>query len=222
LASRPAQARVNCGTPDASNTKACYIDPKLAPAALCNDGTRPEFSLRPGSYSGAQTWVIWLEGGGNCIDQPSCAARATNPETKPLITSRNFAATAGAGLLSPDPAINPTLYDANTVLVHYCSSDNWSGAYTPTAAFDKNDPTTWFFQGRSIALAAINSLQDVKLQFKHAKLIVLGGTSAGGAGITLDANDILPILPNAPSILLVNDAGFALDIGQYDPTAPAP
>jgi hypothetical protein len=221
-AAATAQANVTCGTPDATNTEACSIDPKLAPAALCNDGSQPEFSLRPGTGGGTRTWIIWLEGGGNCTDQASCAARAASPQTSGLITSHNYIAADGTGLLSPDPSINPTLYNATTVVVHYCSSDNWTGAATPAAAFNANDPTTWYFQGRSIALAAINSLQEVRLHFKRADIIVLGGTSAGGAGITLDANDILPILPAARSILLVNDAGFALDIGQFDPTAPSP
>jgi hypothetical protein len=51
---------------------------------------------------------------------------------------------------------------------------------------------------------------------------VLGGESAGGIGITITANDILPTLPPAPQILLVNDAGFTLDLGQFDASVPPP
>ena len=55
-----------------------------------------------------------------------------------------------------------------------------------------------------------------------ATQIVLGGSSSGGIGIAVTANDILPELPPAPDIRLVEDAGFAMNIGQFDQTAPAP
>ena len=217
-----AQAAVQCGAPDQTGSYVCSIDPALDPAALCNDGSVPKFWVRPGSGVGAANWVIWLQGGGDCADQTACAERAGNIKTARLLTSRGFHATLGYGVLSATGAINPNLFNANTVMVHYCSSDDWSGAYTPTAAFKASDPTTWYFQGRRIALAVINSMNELNLGFSNASLIVLGGSSAGGIGITVDANDILPILPPAHTVLLANDAGFTIDVGQFDITQPPP
>jgi hypothetical protein len=215
-------AAVACNAPNAAGASACFIDPALDPKARCNDGTLPMFWIRPGSGVGASRWLIWLQGGGHCTDQPSCAERAATAGTASLITSNGFTATLGVGVLSSSASENPVLYNANTVNIHYCSSDDWTGSYTSTRAFNPNDPTTWNFQGRRIAQAAINSLRELEPSFAFAAFIVFGGTSAGGEGATLVANDVLPLLPPAPSILLANDAGFANEIGQFDASAPSP
>ncbi len=222
LAPRVGHAAVACGAPDKDNTQTCTIDPAIDPAALCNDGTTPKFWIRPGKGSGAATWVIWLEGGGQCFNQASCALRAQTPSSAGLLTSNGYVATDGYGLLSSRIVLNPDLYNATTVQVHYCSSDDWVGGYSASKSFSPIDPTTWNFQGRRIALAAIRSLGELPYNLAGAGRIVLGGTSAGGVGMTDDVNDILPILPVAATKLLVNDAGFTLDIGQYDASLPSP
>lgn len=217
-----ARARVSCGGANADGAMLCSIDPSLDPKALCNDGTLPVFWVRPGSGAGAKRWVIWLEGGGQCTDRTSCAARAAGGDAG-YVTANGFGPGTGQGILSSTASTNPMLYNANTVVVHYCSSDLWSGNQASNTRFDPGDPTTWSFQGRRIALAAVASLNELGLGFGNGTTrIVLGGSSAGGVGIAVTANDILPTLPNAPDIRVIDDAGFALNIGQYDPTARAP
>ena len=58
----------------------------------------------------------------------------------------------------------------------------------------------------------------------QATEILIGGSSAGGVGATINVNALLALLPQLPAgkILFANDAGFALDIGQYVPSQPAP
>ena len=216
-----AHAAPACGQANASGAAVCFADPAIDPGALCNDGSQPAFWVRPGSGKGARTWVIWLEGGGQCTSLASCAARARGADGGRL-TSSGFTARAGGGALSASQAVNPRLYNANTVLIHYCSSDDWSGDRTSSLAFNPADPATWQFQGRRIALAAILSLQELGMGFQHASHIVLGGSSAGGLGVTVTANDILPALPRSASVRVVNDAGFAIEVGQYDPEIAAP
>ena len=221
VGSAQAHAAPTCGQANASGATVCFVDPAIDRAALCNDGSAPVFWYRPGSGAGARSWVIWLQGGGQCTSQASCAARARGAAGS--LTSAGFAAGAGAGVLSPNPVTNPLLYNANAVLIHYCSSDDWSGGRGTAAAFDPDDPATWHFQGRRIALAAIASLPELKTGFHSALRIVLGGSSAGGLGVTVTANDILPLLPkSAASVRVVNDAGFAIEIGQFDPSVAAP
>jgi hypothetical protein len=220
-APKAARAAVSCSANPAGNST-CHIDPAIDPQALCNDGTQPVFWVRRGSGSGLYTWVIWLEGGGRCTDQTSCSERASAPGSKGLITSNGYVASSGVGILSTNPSVSPDLYNANVVEIHYCSSDTWTGAYSPSQGFNPNEPTTWYFQGRRIVLAAIKSLDELNLNFASARVILVGGSSAGGVGATLDINDIIPVLPHAPTQLLINDAGFALDIGQYDPNVPSP
>jgi hypothetical protein len=216
-AAAPRCSRLNHGA------ETCIVDIAAYPAARCNDGTVPAFWYRPGSGSGAATWIIWLEGGSSCADVASCAARAASKSTASLITSNGFHATAGAGILSAAQSENPALYNANTVLVHYCSSDTWAGA-RPAASrpFNPASENTWHFEGRAIAIAALATLPDIAPSFANASTILLGGDSAGGEGVTITANNLLPLLPPKATALLVNDAGFALDIGQYNQAAGSP
>ncbi len=216
------RAAVSCGGVNTDGAMLCTIDPSLDPHALCNDGTLPSFWVRPGSGAGATQWVIWLEGGGQCTDQTSCAARAQGADAG-FVTANGFGAGTGQGILASDARTNPMLHNANTVLVHYCSSDLWSGGRVASAPFNPGNPATWYFEGRPIALAAIASLSELGLGFGQGTTrIVLGGSSAGGVGIAVTAHDIVAVLPDAPDIRLIDDAGFALNIGQYDPQAPAP
>jgi hypothetical protein len=219
-----ARAAVNCSSTKAVGAYTCSIDPTFDPTALCNDGTLPAFWWRPGYGSGISTWVIWLQGGVGCVNQVSCAQRAADPVTAPLITSNGFTATLeeAQGVLSPAPGQNPALYSANEVMLHYCSSDSWSGNQAGVGSFDPNNPATWSFKGRPIALAAVQSIAELAPGFATASRVILGGSSAGGQGATITANDLLPLLPAGAQVLLVNDAGFTLDIGQYDSAIPAP
>lgn len=219
-----ARASVQCSAPIADGSMACFIDPSIDTGALCNDGTLPAFWVRPGSGSGMHHWVIWLQGGGMCIDKTSCSERAQSSGSAPFVTSNGFQAESGNGLLASSGSTNPILYNANTVLIHYCSSDYWSGDAAPAGGtqFSPTDPGTWYFRGRRIALAAIASLSELRQNFAGAKQILLGGDSAGGLGITVTTNDIAPLLPPAHDVRLVNDAGFALDIGQFSSKAPVP
>ena len=208
---------------DAAGIKTCYIDPTLDPKAVCNDGSLPMFWYRPGTGRGATRWMIWLQGGSDCFDQRSCALRASAPATRPLLTSDGFAANPGMGLMSASHDDNPSLYNANMVFVHYCSSDTWAGdrgtevgVYVPELAF------TWQFRGRRIAVAAVRSIRELLPAIDFASQVILGGTSAGGVGVTLTANDLLPLLPHGVPVLLINDAGFALHIGEFRISAPAP
>ena len=220
LGNTPALAAL-CGRPNAAGAMLCSVDPAIDPRALCNDGTVPVFWVRPGSGTGLHRWVIWLQGGGECIDTPSCSKRATGG-TAQFITSRGFGTASGGGVLSASPLINPLLNNANTVLLHYCSSDDWSGAAAATGSFDAANPATWHFQGRRIAMASLSTLNGLGLGLGAATQILLGGSSAGGVGIVSDANDLLPLLPRTADIRLANDAGFVIDIGQYDLSLPAP
>ena len=208
----------------ASNgVQTCSIDPTLDRNALCNDGTVPAFWYRPGSGNGVTRWLVWLQGGSECFDAVSCTLRASIPQAKILVTASGFTADAGTGLMSASSRTNPSLYNVNTVFVHYCSSDTWSGDRAATGRiFVPALASTWQFRGRRIAMAAVQSIRELVPAFSAATQVILGGDSAGGVGITLTANDLLPLLPSGVPVLLINDAGFALNIGQFDSSAPAP
>jgi hypothetical protein len=215
-------AGVQCGKPKQYNTVSCFIDPALDPAALCVDGTLPAYWYRPGTGSGINEWVIWFGGGGACDSQADCAVYISKNGSPVLVSSNGFGPTSGKGITSAASSTNPALYNANMIYLHYCSADTWVGNQLGVGPYNPNDSSTWNFEGRRNAVAFIESLMEAYPGLNTASQIILGGDSSGGVGVTEVANDILPLLPAVPPKVLVNDAGFMFDIGQYDAAVPAP
>jgi len=204
------------------NAETVYLlDPARYPDALCNDGSPGGYIFRPGSGHGVRRWIVELQGGGECEDNATCATRGENLiSTVGLISGVSRGGTPD-GILSVDPAVNPNFYDANAVRVLYCSSDFWTGNRPPSQLpFDRADAAaTWYFRGRAIAKAV---LEDIGAKgIRKANELLLTGDSAGGVGIILDANDLLPLAPRAARTLVTTDAGFTLDIGAFDPNSPS-
>jgi hypothetical protein len=190
------------------------------PNALCNDNTIAAYYFRP-STSGSTRWIFDLEGGDECHDDATCQVTRTNSYKN--TTSIGWKVTKPQGIISTDPTYNPTFYDANTVKVHYCSSDYWSGAKMATTAFmPSNADSGWTFEGRAIAVAA---LTDVAAHastngFNAMTDILLTGSSAGGLGLVYIINDLTPLLPKQATKLLAIDAGFSLQIDSFKKNAP--
>jgi hypothetical protein len=215
-------AKPKCQALTISDARACSVDPTLDKDAVCNDGTTPAFWYRLGSGSGKNVWVIWLGGGGACDSQASCQVEAAETGSNFIVSSKGFEPTPPQGILSNVASINPMLYNANAVYLHYCSSDSWAGDIQGVGAFDLNNSATWDFEGRRVAISQIKSIGELFSSFADAKEIILGGDSSGGIGVTEVANDLLPLLPTQATKLLVNDAGFSLDIGEFDQAVGAP
>jgi len=205
-----------------NHPQAVYLlDPANYPEALCNDSSPAGYIFRRGSGHGMRRWIIELQGGGQCDDNATCATRDKSlTSTTGLISGVSPGGTLD-GILSADPAVNPDFYDANAVRVLYCSSDFWTGSKAPSRLPFKrgNAAETWYFHGRAIATAVLNDL--VTKRFDAADEVLLTGDSAGGVGIILDANDMLPLTPRTARTIVAADAGFTLDIGAYDPNSPS-
>lgn len=186
------------------------LDRNRYPQALCNDGTAGAYVLRPGAGAAVNRWIISLQGGGECFDQATCANRAvTNPT---LVSSASYQANpssafAQSGLLSPAPGPNPDFFDASTVLVLYCSSDDWSGAKTSSASYKPADPATWNFQGRAILNAVMSDL-STNHALNAATEVMLTGQSAGGVGTFVNTNPVAKLVPPAARFVAYSDAGF--------------
>ena len=102
------------------------IPTDLYPEAVCNDGSAAGFYFRKGGSDDSgfliedPQWLVFLEGGGWCWDQASCAQRTGIYPT--LMSSTKWTPTkALTGIFSPDPLSSP-LATANKVYVPYCSS----------------------------------------------------------------------------------------------------
>lgn len=200
------------------------LDIAKYPQAKCNDGSAAAYVLRPGVGAASTRWIISLQGGGECYDQTTCSNRAANMPT--LVSTNNYQANPSSafgqsGLLTANAAANPDFYDASTVQILYCSSDDWSGAKASTSAYCPSDPTTWNFQGHAIVkdvLADLNASHGLSL----ATEIMFTGQSAGGLGVFDNVNTIAPLIPSTVRFTAYSDAAFGNVIDNFSPTGAPP
>ena len=189
-------------------------------ALVCNDGTPAGYYLRRGhGLCGARRFVIHLQGGGMCFDAAGCRDRwegADRAATHDLMTSDVWVSTrAGQGIHSTDPAENPDFHSYWHVYVPYCSSDLWTGDHEGSPAPSDDD---WHFRGGRIFEATIAALDPIGL--RDAELIVLSGSSAGGAGALENVDELAASHPLA-IVVGIDDAGWFVDVDPYDPLFPS-
>jgi hypothetical protein len=217
---------LDCGTPASAGglgpgteLQRVNIDAAAFPDALCNDGTRAFFYVRPAATAAARNrWVIQLQGGGGCGNPDSCAARWCSVDT-------NFGMTQMTATLSPAMGINGNgilarggalgepnaLGDYNQVFIRYCSSDAWAGTAGPVDV-DGHHPITGApvrfrvaFSGAKIIDAVLATMRrdgaapppytlgggSVALpDLDDAEAVVLAGAAAGGAGTIQNADRV--------------------------------
>ncbi|MEW5986824.1 MAG: pectin acetylesterase-family hydrolase [Chloroflexota bacterium] len=194
-----------------------WLAEAVSNGTVCNDGSAAGYYLRPGTGEGAGRWVIYLQGGGFCIDEASCDEReATTPG---LMTSTMWEASKpGYGILSPSMTKNPDYYNANHVFVPFCSSDGWSGDRPASLETDNRH-----FRGTRIFQAIIAALQDPAVtpspNLAEATDVLLTGSSSGGNGVMVHLDWLAAELPQA-TVKGINDAGWAIDVKPYDPSLP--
>ena len=171
------------------------------PKARCLDGTLSGYYIEPATAPENSTkFVIYLEGGGECNKQSTCAKATQGP----LGSSKFFSSTryfgegeAYANALPPNP-----FRSWNRVDVPYCSQDLFSGQKTST------DPSTFgfYFSGHLILDAVVNAL-IADHNMASATEIIFTGASAGGIAMWINANWLASKLPKA-KIILAPVAGF--------------
>lgn len=122
--------------------------------------------------------------------------------------------------MSSIQADNPYWYDANHVLVPYCSSDSWSGTKIRAEARDG-----WSFMGSLIVRQVISDLIPLGLGRSHGGELLLAGSSAGGLGVMLNLDKLKKYLRHERGIKMtvrgVSDSGWFLDRAPYAPGAVA-
>ena len=206
-----------------------HVNLASTPNAVCNDGTAAHFLFRPGYGAAASRWVIYLEGGGECHDQPTCMTRQTTGA--PFLTSNepyNDGASKMvplAGILSPDPAQNPDFYDANLVQIAYCSSDEWMGekqgntAMTPAQIKQSMNVDNWYFDGHGVVQGVVQLLQK-KYGLNNASDVLFAGGSAGASGVFMNADYVSGLLPLQTRLVALPDSGYHLStFPDYDPAS---
>ena len=156
--------------------------------AVCNDGTEAGYYFAPATDPAKKTtWLIWLQGGGNCHDEVSCKKRGkAYTSSKPAPTGCGFLGCCPCnadsqvlvgGVMGND---DPTFGGANKAYVPYCTSDIWLGDRAAS-----NDTFGFAFRGSRVVRAVLQSLQAQGLGDTAGTTLVLSGCSAGAMGSTI-------------------------------------
>jgi len=175
------------------------------PEAVCNDGTQAGYyiSLRPCKFG----WIFFLQGGWWCYDIPTCAARW---QDSPSLMSNKYWSpnmSVNVGLLSANVTSNPDFYNWSTVIINYCSSDQYSGNRAAS-----NETGNWHFRGLKILEAIVDHINQSIPVFRRVSEILYAGCSAGGQGVIVTADYFSNLFGNEVFVSAVADAGWLMDI----------
>ncbi|KAI3881428.1 hypothetical protein MKX03_009497 [Papaver bracteatum] len=172
--------------------------------AVCLDGSAPAFHFSRGFGSGADNWLVHLEGGGLCNTMKSCSERKQSP-----IGSSKFMEKMGfGGILSSNSSKNPEFYNWNKIKVRYCDGAFFSG--TRTGEYEYNTTGQLFFRGQLIWDAVMVELMELGIY--NAKQAFLTGCSAGGLATLIHCDSFAELFtPGKVNVKCLSDAGFFID-----------
>lgn len=214
------------------------------PSALCNDGTPAVFFMRPAQAQQAgemadaaapsSKWWIHFPGGGSCNDVQACYERWCSLDGK-VFSRAGKMSSAGAppavvdfgpfDRTPPAPFTND-FAGWNHVVLHYCSSDLWSGsARHQGVATNGGEVYDVDFRGAAIVDAIFDLLRsgpispdpDPTGQMWNAQLpdldnateVIISGESAGSAGVRFHIDELEATLAaNGTRVEAVLDAGL--------------
>ncbi|KAH9670235.1 Pectin acetylesterase 10 [Citrus sinensis] len=100
------------------------IQSARAKGAVCLDGTLPGYHLHRGYGSGANSWLIQLEGGGWCNNVRNCVYRKKTRRGSSWYMEKRIAFT---GILSNKAQENPDFFNWNRVKLRYCDGASFTG-----------------------------------------------------------------------------------------------
>lgn len=175
------------------------IPEAAAKGAVCLDGSWPGYHLHRGYGSGANSWLVQLEGGGWCDTIRNCAYRKTTRHGSSRYMEKFIPFT---GILSNKASENPDFYNWNRVKIRYCDGASFSGD-------SQNEEANLYFRGQRIWLAAMEELMSQGM--RHANQALLSGCSAGGLATILHCDEFQALFPWNTRVKCLSDAGLFLD-----------
>ncbi|KAL4324039.1 hypothetical protein GQ457_11G010930 [Hibiscus cannabinus] len=170
-----------------------------AKGAVCLDGTLPGYHWHRGYGSGANSWLIQLEGGGWCNNIRNCVYRKKTRRGSSRYMEKQIPFT---GILSEKAEENPDFFNWNRVKLRYCDGASFTGD-------SENKAAQLQFRGQRIWLAAMEDLMSKGM--RNAKQALLSGCSAGGLASILHCDEFRNILPRTSKVKCLSDAGLFLD-----------
>eukprot|EP00258_Populus_trichocarpa_P010826 XP_002318919.3 pectin acetylesterase 12 [Populus trichocarpa] len=176
------------------------IKSAAAKGAVCLDGTLPGYHWHRGYGSGANSWLIQLEGGGWCNTVRACVYRKKTRRGSSNYMEKQVAFT---GILSNKPEENPDFFNWNRVKLRYCDGASFTGDGEHKAAQLQ-------FRGQRIWSAAMEDLMSSGMRYANQAL--LSGCSAGGLASILHCDEFRDLFPRTTRVKCLSDAGLFLDV----------
>ncbi|MBA0727956.1 hypothetical protein Golax_000902 [Gossypium laxum] len=170
-----------------------------AKGAVCLDGTLPGYHWHRGYGSGANSWLIQLEGGGWCNNVRTCVYRKKTRRGSSTYMEKQIPFT---GILSDKAEQNPDFFNWNRVKLRYCDGASFTGD-------TENKAAKLQFRGQRIWLAAMEDLMSKGM--RNAKQALLSGCSAGGLASILHCDEFRNMFPRTSKVKCLSDAGLFLD-----------
>jgi len=161
--------------------------------AKCLDGTPGAFYIlkSPPKYESKREWMIHLQGGGWCYDEPTCYNRSAFLGGSSILAlpNRTGVELGLDGMMSDNCTVNPTFCNVNLVMAWYCDGASFAGNREEPVVYTdpKGVKHNLLFRGRRILEAVVDTLVE-EYDLGKAKRVLLGGDSAGGMAAYLHAN----------------------------------
>jgi hypothetical protein len=172
---------------------------------MCRDGSQTGFAVNQ-SPSGSTNVVIYLEGGGACIDPFFCSSLAS-PETfgESQFTSWQSSSTsdANSGIFNRTDTANPVA-DWNFVYIPYCTGDVFTGDTPNTKATVPNVSMPQQFVGYT---DVGYDLDRIVPTFPGTTKVLLTGISAGGFGASANYVQVARHFGSSVPVYLLDDSG---------------
>jgi hypothetical protein len=183
------------------NVSITVLHNAVAKGAVCLDGSPPAYHLQRGIGSGANSWLVYLEGGGWCGNIQNCSVIARSALGSSLYMGKTI---PFRGVLSDLQSENPDFYNWNRVMVRYCDQLSFTGDV------EEVDPgSKLHLRGQRIWQAVMEDL--LARGMDKAEQALLSGCSAGGLATFIHCDEFSDLLPNCAKVKCMADAGFFLD-----------
>eukprot|EP00948_MAST-09A_sp_MAST-9A-sp1_P003391 g3391.t1 len=188
-------------TDDVLELKLFSNDVVTSSGARCLDGTPAGYYIRK-SATNSPNWVVFLQGGGLCVEPIDCRKRIHSGLGSSKYWGQNH---TGSNVYSLNDA-NP-LKDWNHVWVPYCSGDTWQGLRTKTDAWYGG-----YTAGHLILTTVLDhlwnttSMGKLKKTEDSAGTLLFTGESAGGIGVFANADYVTSYMKEKNPSMVVKAA----------------
>lgn len=133
------------------------VNAAASKGAVCLDGSLPGYHIHRGYGSGANSWLVQLEGGGWCNSIRKCVFSKKTRHGSSHYMEKQI---PFEGILSNKAEENPDFYNWNRVKVRYCDGGSFSGD-------SQNEAAQLYFRGQRIWSVVMEDLMSKGMRYAN-------------------------------------------------------